>query len=100
MKFIDYFPYRSNKIPDQKQLKGGRFCFGLEFKKGGDGMETQVTLHSQRAERNWSRDSNPLPSGLISSTKLQVLRALQSSRIGATSCQTHVLTHKITFKPT
>lgn len=55
-----------------------------------------MTLHSQRAERNWSRDSSPIPSGFIFSTKLHVLKALQSSRTGATSCQTHVLTHKVT----
>lgn len=55
-----------------------------------------MTLHSQRAERNWSRDSSPVPSGFISSTKLHVLKALQSSRTGATSCQTRVLAHKVT----
>lgn len=63
-----------------------------------------MILHSQRAERNWSRDSSPIPSGFISSMKLHVLKALQSSRTGATSCQTRALAHKvtcgITFKPT
>ena len=66
------------KHPDKKQLKGEE---GLNLPYSarratvylaGESMDVPVTLHSQRAERNGSRNIKPTP-GLISPTTYSVL---------------------------